>query len=354
MRATAIFLMIFLATAPAMAQGTAGADNNAGDLPSVAPMFRQEVLARFDTPWAIAPLPDGGALITEKPGRLWRVTVDGRKTRVNGLPKVEAAGQNGLLDVALGPDGRIWLSAVVPGARGGDLVLMSARLGADALTDLREHWRQTPGGGGGQPGGIITFSAQGDLFLTVGDRMRPDEMGEGIERGLILRFPAQGGAPVVHSRGHRNAYGLVFDDQGRLWEHEMGPRGGDELNLIREGADYGWPAVSNGSQYSGWPIPDHSTRPEFVPPVLYWTPVIAPSGMVFYEGADFPDWHGDLLIGGLRSRALVRVSIDDAGRAQEAERFAMERRIRDVAVTADGAIWVIEDDNPGALIRITP
>ena len=354
MRTTAIFLMIFLNAAPVMAQGTAGADNNAGGLPAVEPMFRQEVLARFDTPWAIAPLADGGALITEKPGRLWRVSPEGDKTRIQGVPEVVAQGQNGLLDVAVGPDGRVWLSAVVPGARGGDLVLMSARLGADALEDLREHWRQTPGGGGGQPGGIITFSGQGDLFLTVGDRMRPDEMGEGIERGLILRFPAEGGAPVVHSRGHRNAYGLVFDDQGRLWEHEMGPRGGDELNLIREGADYGWPAVSNGSQYSGWPIPDHSTRPEFEAPVLYWTPVIAPAGMVFYQAAAFSDWRGNLLIGGLRSRALVRVAIDADGNAQEVERYSMGRRIRDMAVLADGTLWVIEDDSRGALIRITP
>lgn len=351
MRAIRVAILAWMLGLPALAQG---ADNNAGGREAVAPAFRQDILAHFDTPWAIAPLPGGGALITEKPGGLWHVTATGEKTRIGGVPQVEARGQNGLLDVAAGPDGRIWLSAVVPGAPGGDLVLLSARLGAQSLEDLREHWRQEPGGGGGQPGGIIAFSPQGELFLTVGDRMRPEEMGPGILRGVILRFPAGGGAPVVHSRGHRNPYGLVFDDQGRLWAHEMGPRGGDELNLIREGADYGWPAVSNGRQYSGWPIPDHATRPEFAPPALYWTPVIAPAGMVFYEGADFPGWRGNLLIGGLRSRALVRVGIDADGRAQELERFAMQRRIRDVAVMADGALWVIEDDNPGALIRITP
>ncbi|MFB2593647.1 PQQ-dependent sugar dehydrogenase [Paracoccus sp. p4-l81] len=330
------------------------AQENAGANQAVAPDFASDIIARFDFPWALLPLPDGGFLVTERGGRLWRVSAAGDKTEITGLPTVEASGQNGLHDIALAPDGSLRLTAVVPGAaRGGDLALFSARLEGERLADLREVWRQTPPGGGGQPGAVMAFDGAGNLFLTVGDLMRPDEMGGDALRGVILRFDADGGVPQVWSRGHRNPYGLVFDDQGRLWSHEMGPRGGDELNLIVEGRDYGWPEVSNGDHYNGRPIPDHPTRPDLAPPALYWTPVIAPAGMIQVGGPVFADWAGDLLVGGLASQALIRVRPDAEGRASEVARYDMGARIRDVAQTVDGAIWVIEDADNGALRRLT-
>ncbi len=185
--------------------------------------------------------------------------------------------------------------------------------------------------------------------------------------GKILRMNLDGSTPkdnpkaeedgikaLTWSTGHRNPYGLAFAPDGKLWEHEMGPRGGDEFNLIKPGLNYGWPVVSNGDNYSGRPIPRHSTRPEFEAPMLFWTPVISPGGLTFYKGKMFADWNGSALIAGLSSMALIRVTINSDGQPNEAERFAMENRIRDVSVGPDGAIWVIEDDNPGRLLKLTP
>lgn len=341
-------LSLALCAAPALAE------ENAGGNRAVVPTFRSETIARFDTPWSLTRIPEGGWLVSERGGALYRVSDAGEKQRLAGVPAVEAAGQNGLLDTAFAPDGRLFLTAVVPGARkGGDLALFSARLGTAGLEELRELWRQVPSGGGGQPGGIIAFQ-DGALYLSVGDRMRPETMGPGVMRGVILRFamaPEGLAAPEVVSTGHRNQYGLVFDAEGQLWEHEMGPRGGDELNLIREGRDYGWPRVSWGDHYSLLPIPDHDTDPTAERPQLYWTPVIAPSGMIAYQGALFPEWRGRLLIGGLRSQALVVVTRDPA---HEEARFDMGARIRDLAEAPDGAVWVIEDDARGRLRRLTP
>lgn len=343
----------FIAVTAALLASRAAAQDNAGGNAATPPDFRDDPVAHFDHPWALLALSDG-FLVTERGGRLWRVRAGGDKAEITGVPSVAAGGQNGLHDIALAPDGSLRLTAVVPGAaKGGDLALFSARLDGDRLADVTEIWRQTPSGGGGQPGAVMAFAPDGDLYLTVGDRMSPDTMAPGVLRGVILRFPAEGGAPVVHSRGHRNPYGLCFDAQGRLWSHEMGPAGGDELNLIVAGADYGWPQVSNGDNYDGTPIPDHATRPDLTPPALYWNPVIAPAGMIAYRGPMFADWVGDLLIGGLRSQALIRVRIDATGHAQEVARNVMGARIRDVAQTADGAIWVIEDAAPGALRRLT-
>lgn len=331
------------------------AQENAGNHPATPPDFRSTVVARLTFPWAILPLAADRLLGTERGGRLWEVRGDGHLTEITGLPAVAANGQNGLHEIALAPDGSLRLTAVVPGtADGGDLALFAARLEGNSLRDLTELWRQTPSGGGGQPGAVMAFAANGDLYVTVGDRMRPETMGTGVMRGVILRFPAAGGAPVIHSRGHRNPYGLCFDDQGRLWSHEMGPAGGDELNLIVEDRDYGWPVVSNGDQYNGAPIPDHPTRPDLAPPALFWNPVIAPTGMIQIRGDLFPDWRGDLLIGGLRSRALIRVRPRTDGLADEVARTDMRARIRDVAEAPDGAIWVIEDAANGALRRLTP
>lgn len=352
---------------------------NAGSLPaSRALPFKAQRVATFDYPWAIAFLPDQRLLVTEKPGRMFLVTPDGRKTGISGIPKVYYRGQDGLLDVAIAPDfirdATIYFTYVQPETRGGgSLVLARARLDLTdphpSLQHLTTIWRQTPPSTGGQPGGIIAFSPDGrHLFLSVGDRQEPDTAQDpDLARGKILRMNLDGSVPadnpMAHQRGiraltwstgHRNPYGLAFAPDGQLWEHEMGPRGGDELNRIQRGGNYGWPLVSYGTQYSGEPIPRPPTRPEFLEPSVYWTPVIAPAGLAFYSGALFPAWRGSAMIGGLRSEGLVRVTFTGGGCARQADRWTLGQRIRSVAVAPDGAIWVIEDRAQGALLRLTP
>lgn len=335
--------------------------------------FAVEAIADFDQPWALAFLPDGRLLVTERPGRILLVTQEGDKTALARVP-VLASGQNGLLDIAVAPDfelnSHVYFTYVAP-EEGGRLVLSRATLVPEmtALDDITVLWRQTPAGGGGQPGGIIAFAPDGaHLFLTVGDRMRPMSAQDPDQaRGKVLRLDPDGGVPadnphagaggvraLTWTSGHRNPYGLAFAPDGRLWLHEMGPRGGDELNLIVPGRNYGWPLVSNGDEYSGAPIPDHATRPEFAAPAVYWTPVISPAGLAFHHGALFPEWAGSAFIGGLSSHALIRVAFDDEGRPDEVDRWSMGARIRDVAVAPDGAIWLIEDGSPGRLLRLVP
>ncbi|RKF16937.1 PQQ-dependent sugar dehydrogenase [Roseovarius spongiae] len=329
--------------------------------------FGTEPVATFDRPWAVAPLPQGGFLVTEKAGRLVHVSETGERRAIEGTPKVRDSGQVGLLDVALAPDftsSRQLYLTWVDGADGGALHLGRGRLDPDGvrLAGFNVIWRAAPTGGRGHPGAMIAFGPDGRLFLSSGDRQLGDPAQEpGDSRGKILRLtqdgaPAAGNpfpdAPEVWSLGHRNPYGLVFDPSGTLWSHEMGPRGGDELNVIEPGANYGWPLVSEGRRYSGLPIPDHDTRPEFVPPVIEWSPVITPAGMIHYDGATFPEWRGSLLIGGLASRALIRVEIAD-GAAHEAERWDMGHRIRDVAAGADGAVYLLEDGQGARLLRLT-
>lgn len=350
---------------------------NAGDrAASRTRPFTSTAVAEFDTPWAIAFLPDGRMLVTEKPGGIFLVTQSGQKTEVGNVPAVLASGQNGLLDIAPAPDfassSQIYFTYIEPGD-GGRLVLSRATLSvsgnAAALIQHTVIWRQTPAGGGGQPGGIIAFDPHGShLFLTVGDRMQPNRAQDPAQaRGKLLCLNLDGSTPADNPQaskhgvagqtwttGHRNAYGLAFAPDGRLWLHEMGPRGGDEFNLIEPGRNYGWPIISNGDNYNGTPIPRHATRPEFAAPAIYWTPVIAPAGLAFYEGAMFPEWRGSALIGGLRARVLVRISFGTDGQPDEAERWDMGARIRDVAVGPDGAVWLIEDSNPGHLLRLTP
>ena len=352
---------------------------NAGErAPSATRPFVVTTVAEFNLPWAIAFLPDGRMLITEKPGHIFLVTQNGQKTPVGNVPAVAAAGQNGLLHIALAPDfaasSRVYFTYLEPGAGGSRLVLSRAKLvlgeGSAALADLTPIWRQSPAGGGGQPGAIIAFDPAGKhMFLTVGDRMIPDSAQDPMQgRGKVLRLNLDGSTPADNPHageggvpgqtwtvGHRNPYGLAFAPDGRLWLHEMGPRGGDEFNLIEAGKNYGWPIVSNGDNYNGVPIPRHATRPEFAAPALYWNPVIAPAGMVFYKGAMFPQWRGSALLGALQGgQGIVRVAFGPDGQPDEADRWLMGARIRDVAVAPDGAVWAIEDSNPGKLLRLTP
>lgn len=369
----AAVLLLTVVHAPARA-----ASENAGlNRPSSNQPFALTSVATFEYPWAIAFVPGGRLLVTEKPGKLFITTQSGEKKLVSGIPKVYYSGQNGLLDVAISPDfihdHSIYFTFVEPARGGGMLALARAQLkesgNTASLADLAIIWRQNKASNGGQPGGIIAFSPDGrHLFLTVGDRQQPHTAQDpDLAQGKVLRLNLDGSTPKDNpmaaqggvraqtwTTGHRNPYGLAFAPDGRLWSDEMGPRGGDELNLIQPGRNYGWPIVSNGDNYSGIPIPRHSTRPEFEAPVVYWTPVIAPAGLAFYEGNMFPAWRGSAFIGGLVEKGLVRIAFDNRGGAREAERWDLGHRIRDVAVASDGAIWLIEDEGEGRLLRLTP
>ena len=337
---------------------------NMGERPASRDLpFRLERVATLDLPWAMAPLPDGRLLVTTKPGAIW--LFDGAQgVSLRNVPEVQFSGQNGLLDIAVAPDfvqsGRIYFTYVSPQNA---LVLAQGQLGDGVLEGIETLWQQTPGGRG-QPGGIIAFGPDGMLYLSVGDRMQPDTAQDPENpRGKVLRLTTEGqpapgnpfaGSPIraaTWTEGHRNPYGLAFAPDGQLWSHEMGPRGGDELNLILPGSNYGWPEVSNGDNYSGWPIPDHDRRPEFAAPALWWTPVIAPAGLAFYAGDDFPDWRGNMLIGALRGQGLVLVA--GTGSDQLA-RWDLRMRVRDVAVDPAGHVWIIEDSGSGGLYRLLP
>jgi glucose/arabinose dehydrogenase len=340
--------------------------------------FDVEPVASFDEPWAMAFLPDGRMLVTEKAGRLLVVDRDGNKSEpVGGLPDVDYGGQGGLGDVALHPDFAenrlVYLSyaeAGDNGTRGAAVARGVLELDGNGgmLSDLEVIWRQEPKvTGRGHYGHRLLFDDEGHLFISSGDRQKFDpaqDMSGNL--GKIVRLyddgsvpednPFQGDGGVIAqiwSLGHRNPLGIAFDLDGQLWNVEMGPKGGDELNLVVRGENYGYPIVSNGDHYSGADIPDHNTRPEFAAPAVWWTPVISPGGFMVYDGELFADWRGDGFIAGLSSRALVRIEFEGE-KAREAERFDMGKRMRAVAQGPDGAIWMLEDKKGGRLLRLTP
>jgi len=341
--------------------------------------FSVSTVARFDEPWAFSFLPDGRVLVSERPGALRLVDVaSGRVGEVTGVPEVAYGGQGGFGDVVPHPqfadNGLVYLSYAEKGD--GDTAgaaVARARLAVDAagggrLEDLEVIWRQVPKvAGRGHYAHRILFGDDGKLWISSGERQKFDpaqDMASNL--GKILRlnddgsaptdnpFAAQGGvAAQVWSLGHRNPLGLAFDGSGQLWDIEMGPKGGDELNRVERGANYGYPIVSNGDHYDGRPIPDHDTRPEFGKPAISWTPVISPSSLAFYSGDAFPQWKGNAFAGGLSSQSLVRIQFE-GGRAREAERFDMGARIRGVRQGPDGALWVIEDGKGGRLLKLAP
>jgi glucose/arabinose dehydrogenase len=353
-----------------------------GTAPAVAePPFAIQPVATLDEPWAMAFLPDGRMLVTEKKGSLRVVTAQGQKSRpVTGTPRVDYGGQGGFGDVALSPDfandGIVYLSWAEAGegdTRGAAVGRARLVIGPGAqggrLEGLQVIWRQEPKTTGrGHYSHRLAFSPDGRfLFIAAGDRQKitpaqdPDQL-----LGKIVRLTPTGGIPSDNpnydqgrlraqwwSTGHRNILGMAFDAQGRLWEVEHGPAGGDELNLVKRGANYGWPVVSNGDHYDGRPIPRHRTRPEFEAPKVTWNPVIAPGDMAFVSGPMFPAWRDNLLVAGLGSQALVRVTFSGET-AREAERWEFDNRLRDVAVARDGAIWLLEDGDGGRLLRLTP
>ena len=398
-------LLFSLVSVAAWAQVNVGEQKPEASLP-----FTMTTLATFELPWRLAFLPDGRMLITEKVGPVWLVSQDGQKIPVGGTPPVYWQGQNGMLGVFVSPryatDQSIYLTYVEPGDYGGGLALARAKLNATATTarlgNFEVLWRQMPKGKGGQEGAQIAFSPDGQyLFLTVGDRQRfTPSQDPNQPVGKILRLtldgkPAPGNpqfgqtgaatiplidppkdteaaknAPVVSmytfpgpnltpaetwTSGHRTPYGMAFSPTGELWEVEHGPRGGDELNLIEKGKNYGWPVVSFGQNYDGVPIPSHTTQPDFAAPVLYWVPVIAPGNLMFYSGNQaFPQWNGSGFVSGLVTMSLVRIVFDGHGGAKAVNRWEVGHRIRDLEEAPDGSLWMLEDANPGALIHVTP
>jgi aldose sugar dehydrogenase len=372
--------------------------------------FEMKTVSTFGLPWRIAFLPDGRMLVTEKIGPIWLVSAEGEKIApLGGTPPVYWQGQNGMLGVFVSPryetDRSVYITYIEPGDYGGGQALARARLNLGRIPRLENFevlWRQMPRGKGGQAGGQIAFSPDGQyLYMSVGDRQRmtpaqdPDQPVGKILRLTLDGKPAPGnpnegktGASTISlidpprdtevaktaavvskytfpgpnltpaetwASGVRAPYGLAFSPTGELWEVEHGPRGGDELNLIEKGKNYGWPVVSYGVNYNEAPIPVHETRSEFAKPVLYWTPVIAPGNLMFYRGKkSFPQWDGNGFISGLGSKSLSRIIFDGKGGAKAAEKWDLGKRIRDVAQAPDGTLWLLEDANPGALIHVTP
>jgi aldose sugar dehydrogenase len=388
----------------------AAAQTNAGEQkPEPSLPFTMTHVASFNLPWRIAFLPDGRMVITEKVGPVYLVTQQGEKTPIANVPAVLAQGQGGMLGVFLSPhyatDHFVYLTYSEPGDGGSSLALARATLtigdGKASFDGLEVLWHQMPKGRGGQFGAQIAFSPDGQyLYLAVGERQRmtpaqdPDQ-----ELGKILRLtldgkPAPGNpmagktgaetvtlispprdteaaktAAVVSTytlpgpnltpaetwvTGLRTPYGLAFAPDGRLWELEHGPRGGDELNLIEPGKNYGWPLVSYGVNYNGVPIPSPDTRPDLAKPVIYWVPVIAPGNLMFYNGKMFPEWDGSAFATGMESQSLTRITFDGKGGATAVERWSVGFRARDMEEAPDGSLWMIEDANPGRLVRLTP
>ncbi len=336
---------------------------------------RVETVAEgLEHPWGLAFLPDGRMLVTERPGRLRIVSPDGTISEaVANVPDVFARGQGGLLDVALDPDfagnRRIYLSYAEAGEGGASTAVARGRLKGNALHDVEVIFRQQPKvSGRSHFGSRLAFSADGKLFVTLGERFKFEPAQElSNHLGAIVRinpdgsvpednpFVGQPGArPEIWSYGHRNVQAAaIHPETGALWAIEHGPRGGDELNVAEAGRNYGWPLVSWGRHYDGRPIPDPPTRPDLAQSLFQWTPVIAPSGMTFYTGERFPAWQGDLLVGGLVAKAIVRLR-QDGDEITEAERIELEARIRDVVEGPQGAIYALTDEERGRILRLTP
>ena len=372
------------------------------------PPFAMTQVADFESPWAMAFLPDGRMLVTEKAGRILLVSGDGKRQQTIATVDVAFQGQGGLLDVIPAPDfarsKRVYYTYAEPRADGSSLALARATFvdgAAPTLANPLVLWRAGSDGRGGQFGAVIAFAPDGkSLFLASGERQRftpaqdPDQALGKIVHLTLDGKPAPGnpwagktGAATVQvtdppknteiaktaparavalagpnlvpaetwTLGHRNPYGLVFDRGGRLWEVEMGPKGGDEVNLIVRGRNYGWPNVSNGDNYDGTPIPDHAPGDGYEPPKVYWNPAISPGGMTYYSGNMFPKWKDSLLIGALSGRGLVRVSLNGDS-ARKAEQWVLGMRIRDVVQGPDGAVWLLEDAGAsnGRLFKLTP
>lgn len=341
--------------------------------------FEVEEIDDFDDPWAMTFLPGSGdLLVTERSGVLHlRDAETGERVEVSGTPDVVAQGQGGLGDVVPAPtfadDGAVYLSWVEAGDGGTGAVVGRGTLetsrGEASLTDLEVLWRQTPKvSGNGHFSHRIAFDPEGEhLFVTSGERQQKTPAQDTSNTlGTVVRLtldgdPAPGnpladeGSPSdeIWTWGHRNPLGIAYAPDGTLWSTEMGPEGGDELNVVDEGENYGWPEASNGSDYGGGEIPDHAEGDGFVAPEAFWTPSISPSSLVIYDGDLFPDWQGDALVGALSGEALVHVELDGTTAGDDTI-HDMGQRIREVEQAPDGSVYLLEDTPGGRLLRLTP
>jgi len=344
--------------------------------------FGVTVLAKgLEHPWAVEPLPGGDLLVTEKPGRMRIISAAGEKgPPLAGVPEVDARGQGGLLDVALSPkfesDRTVYWSYSEPRQGGNATSVARGVLSQDreTLEQVRVIFRAMPTYDGTMHyGSRLAFGPDGTLYITLGERsdkpMRPQAQRLDSDMGKIVRINPDGSAPKdnpfagqadarpeIWSLGHRNIQAAAFDPQGRLWEVEHGTNGGDELNLVQKGKNYGWPLVAYGEEYSGQAIPGAVTTKEGTEqPVYYWDPVIAPSGMQFYTGDAFPAWKGSVFIGGLKDTKLVRLTLEN-DRVTGEEHLLKERgqRVRDVRQGPDGALYIVTDKDNGELWRVAP
>ncbi|MGZ8406737.1 MAG: PQQ-dependent sugar dehydrogenase [Caulobacteraceae bacterium] len=341
--------------------------------------FEVQVVARgLDHPWAVNFLPDGRALVTEKPGRLRLVSRDGALSApLAGLPEVDARKQGGLLDVLAGPDGMIYWTYAERRPDGDGAAVARGRLvdgPSPRMEAVQVIFRMRPTLSSNMRfGSRLVFAADNTLFITLGERsiLRGRMQAQRLDSdfGKIVRINPDGSVPKdnpfvgrpgalpeIWSTGQRNVQAAALDDRGRLWEAEHGPQGGDELNLIQRGKDYGWPTITYGEEYSGGPVGQGLTRHAGMEqPVYYWDPVIAPSGMTFYTGDLFPAWKGSLFIGSLKDRKLVRLVLrDDRVVGEEWLLTDYGQRIRDVRQGPDGALWLVTDEADGRLLRLVP
>ena len=367
--AVAVLLASSLATAQPLFQSSAG------------PLVVDTVAHGLVHPWALAFLPDGRMLVTERPGRMRIVTLDGTLSPpLAGVPRVFASGQGGLLDVVLdrnfAQNRTIYFSYAEPFDGGGRTALARARLILDktpGLADVKVIYRQHgPASRGNHFGGRVTQSADGYLFVSNGEHFTDRAMAQTLDNdlGKIVRITPDGTAPKdnpfaghsgarpeIWSYGHRNPQGLAINPaDGKLWGQEHGPMGGDEINLIAPGRNYGWPQVSYGVNYDGSPVGTGKTQaPGMQEPIWHWTPSIAPSGMTFYSGDLFPGWKGSLINGALKFQMIVRLELD-GGKVVKEERLlqGLNERIRDVRQGPDGALYLLTDNNAGRILRLKP
>jgi glucose/arabinose dehydrogenase len=336
------------------------------------------VAGDLEHPWGMALLPDGRVLVTERPGRLRIIERDGQKgPPIAGVPVVEAKGQGGLLDVALDPafakNGFVYLSYTEPREGGNGTSVARGVLAGGKLTGVQVIFRQQPAIQGGYHfGSRLVFARDGSLFVTLGERNSGRAQAQTLDNtiGKIVRINPDGSippdnpfvnrkdaSPEIWSYGHRNVQGAALHPvTGELWANEHGPKGGDELNHVLPGRNYGWPTVSYGTEYTGGKISDSGTAPGIEPPVHYWVPSIATSGLMFYTGALFPAWRGSAFVGGLKSQQLVRLKVE-GDRVVEEERLlrgVLKERVRDVEQGPDGCIYLLTDEENGRLLRLQP
>ena len=340
----------------------------------------RRVAGGLEHPWSLAFLPDGTMLVTERPGRLRRVTPDGRVSEpLAGVPEVQARAQGGLLDVVPGPDfardRSVFLSFAQPSRDGARTAVARASLSPDGagLRDLKVIFAQKDDPSGGHHfGSRLVFARDGTLFVTLGDRFGPRDRAQdlGSHLGKIVRIRADGSVPPdnpfagragvlpeIWSYGHRNVQGAALHpDTGALWTHEHGPQGGDELNLGKAGANYGWPVITHGREYvTGFRIGEGTERDGIEPALHQWTPSIAPSGMAFLTSERYPGWRGSLFVGSLKFRLLVRLALDGNRVVREERLLAdLSHRIRDVRQGPDGLLYLLSDASDGQLLRVEP